>query len=122
MTDSTGSPREEYDSSDVYLVLCTVPEAEARGLVDLLLDERLVACVNFIGPVVSRYRWEGQIEESAEVLLLMKTSDAARAALRRRIADLHSYAVPEVLEFAADSGLPAYLGWVAGSCGADHGD
>lgn len=103
-------------ADSVFLVLCTVPESEADALAERLLVERLVACVNFIGPLKSRYRWEGEIEEGSEILLLMKTSGVTRSALRRRILDLHSYANPEVLEFEADSGLPAYLGWVVESC------
>lgn len=98
------------------MVLCTVPEAEARVLTDRLLEERLIACVNLVGPVTSRYRWEGAIEENTEVLLVMKTATERVAGLRERIAALHSYSVPEVLEFAADSGLSAYLDWVARAC------
>ena len=103
-------------AESVFLVLSTVPAAEAKSLADRLLDERLVACVNFLGPIASRYHWEGQIEESTEVLLLMKTTGAARTRLRERIVELHSYAVPEVLEFGAAGGLPAYLDWVAATC------
>jgi periplasmic divalent cation tolerance protein len=104
------------DDDSVFLVLCTAPENEAATLADQLLEERLAACVNLIGPMTSRYRWEGRIEEGREMLLLIKTTAGKKSALRRRIVDLHSYSVPEVLEFAVDSGLPAYLGWVADSC------
>ena len=62
--------------TQVVLVLCTVPEPEARSLVDQLLEERLVACVNMLGPVVSRYHWEGKIDEGREMVLLMKTTTA----------------------------------------------
>ena len=102
--------------TQVVLVLCTVPEPEARSLVDQLLEERLVACVNMLGPVVSRYHWEGKIDEGREMVLLMKTTTALKEQLRQRIRDLHSYTVPEVLEFEADSGLESYLDWVKGSC------
>ena len=102
--------------SRVVLVVCTVPEPEARGLVDQLLEERLIACVNMLGPVVSRYHWEGKIEEGQEMVLWMKTTTACKEQLRRRICDLHSYTVPEVLEFDVDSGLESYLDWVKGSC------
>ena len=102
--------------SILLVVLCTAPADEARVLADQLLAERLVACVNFVGPITSRYQWEGRIEEATETLLLMKTTDSARARLRQRIVALHSYSVPEVLEFGADGGLPAYLDWVAASC------
>ena len=103
-------------NTQVVLVVCSVPEKEARGLVDQLLAERLVACVNMLGPVVSRYHWEGKIEEGQEMVLLMKTTAPLKARLRRRISELHSYAVPEVLEFDVDSGLESYLDWVKGSC------
>ena len=102
--------------SDVSVVLCTVPEGEAQALADQLLNEQLIACANFVGPVRSRYRWEGKIEEGSEILLVLKTETSRFARLRDRIAELHSYDVPEVLEFRADSGLPAYLSWVAESC------
>lgn len=104
------------ESDSVFLVFCTVPESGADELARQLLEEKLVACISFIGPLRSLYRWGGKIEESGEILLLMKTSGVTRSALRRRILDLHSYSVPEILEFEADSGLPAYFGWVAESC------
>jgi len=105
-----------------WLVLCTVPEAEARPLVDRLLEERLIACANLLGPVTSRYLWEGAVEESAEVLLVLKTAAATRLALRERIVELHSYDVPEVLEFAVDGGAGPYLDWLVASCRRAEGD
>ena len=102
--------------TDVTLVVCTAPEGEVSDLVDKLLAEQLIACVNMMGPMTSRYRWEGAIEESREVLLLMKTRSDLAPELRRRIVELHSYSVPEVLEFSAASGLAAYMDWVGETC------
>lgn len=96
----------------VAVVLCTVPEGEAERLVDQLLAEHRIACANLVGPVRSRYRWEGQIEEAREVLLVMKTASAAVAGLRERIVALHSYDVPEVIELPVSGGADAYLRWV----------
>ena len=100
----------------VTLVLCTAPESEAAGLADQLLREKLVACVSLVGPVTSLYMWQGKREESREMMLLMKTEGRSAAALRARIVELHSYEVPEVLEFHADSGLEAYMDWVSKCC------
>ena len=100
----------------VSLVLCTVPESEAGSLADQLLSDKLVACVNMLGPVTSLYWWQGEREESCEILLLMKTPTSLLPKLRERIALLHSYEAPEVLEFHADSGLGTYMEWVAKSC------
>jgi periplasmic divalent cation tolerance protein len=108
--------------TDVVLVLCTAPPAEARAVVDPLLEERLIACANILGPFTSRYRWEGKIEQGEEVLLLMKTRCDTVPVLRRRIAELHSYDVPEILEVAVQGGLQAYLDWVAASCEPGAGE
>ena len=98
------------------VVLCTVPPESAREVVDALLDERLIACANMVGPVVSRYRWQGAVVESEETLLVLKTSSARTTALRERLAALHPYEVPEILELPAAGGHPAYLDWVAAMC------
>ena len=106
----------------VIVVLCTAPADRARDLADRLLEERLVACANMIGPVVSRYHWRGAIEESEETVILFKSRAALRERLRRRISELHPYEVPEVLELDADGGLEAYLAWVRESCPAPEGN
>ena len=100
----------------VTLVLCTAPESEAAALADQLLREKLVACVNLLGPVTSLYMWEGEREESREMMLVMKTEGRTASALRARIVELHTYEVPEVLEFHADSGLEGYMDWVSKCC------
>ncbi len=102
--------------SRLSVVLCTVPVAEAEPLVDRLLDARLIACANLIGPMRSRYRWEGVIETSAEMLLVLKTPLSCVPELTTRISQWHSYDVPEVLAFTADSGLETYLTWARGEC------
>lgn len=96
----------------VVVVLCTVPEGSARELVDLLLDQRLIACAQLVGPVCSRYRWQGAIEEAREILLVLKTRASCAGALREAIARAHPYRVPEVLELPVSGGLDAYLAWV----------
>ncbi len=103
--------------ASAVLVFCTVPVAEARTVVDPLLEERWIACANILGPFTSRYRWQGKIEEGEEVLLLMKTRGDLVSGLRGRIQELHSYDVPEIVEVAIQGGLQAYLDWVVDACG-----
>ncbi|MBK9129515.1 MAG: divalent-cation tolerance protein CutA [Phycisphaerales bacterium] len=100
----------------VFVVLSTAPDAEARALADALLEERLVACVNIVGGVRSRYVWKGSIEEASEALLVMKTSADRLPALRARLVALHSYEVPECLAFEVGDGHAPYLAWVLHSC------
>jgi len=103
--------------ADVVVLLCTVPPERAGDIVDALLHERLIACANFVGPVQSRYVWKGSVEQSEEVLLVMKTCRDQLSRLRQRIVELHPYDVPELLELPVDGGLEGYLDWVRGSVG-----
>lgn len=100
--------------SDVLLVLCTCPdEAVAAGLARALVEERLAACVNRLPLTASTYRWQGQVLEDAEVLLMAKTTADRFDALATRIVELHPYSVPEVIALPVERGLPAYLSWLA---------
>jgi periplasmic divalent cation tolerance protein len=85
---------------------------EAKRMARALVEERVAACVNIVGGCDSIYRWQGAVEEAAEVLLLIKTNmekiDALEAAVRR----LHSYDVPEFLILQIDGGSAAYLAWL----------
>lgn len=97
----------------VRLVLTTVPDAEtATEIARALVEERLAACVNVVPGLTSIYRWEGEIQEDTEFLLLIKTTEEAIDALQKRLEELHPYSVPEVLAFQVNSGLERYLSWV----------
>ena len=99
----------------VSIMLCTAPEDEARSLSDRLLEQRLVACVNLVGPIESRYRWEGAIEVGRETLMVIKTASERTAEVRDRLLEWHSYDTPEVLELGVASGAARYLDWVLAS-------
>ena len=100
----------------VSVVLCTVPQERAEALVDVLLEQRLIACANLIGPMRSRYRWQGRIESAEEVLLVMKAPTQRFEELRDAIVREHGYSVPEILALPVESGLDAYLAWVHAEC------
>jgi len=90
-------------------------EDEAAAIARALVEERLAACVNLITPVRSIYRWRGAIEESRECLLLIKTSARHYAKLEKRVKQLHSYEVPEVIAAPLTHGSADYLKWIAES-------
>ena len=85
---------------------------QAKGIARALVNERLAACVNVVPGVASIYSWEGKLEESREVLLVIKSRRALSARLTSRVRELHSYSVPEVVTVPIASGNPAYLAWV----------
>jgi periplasmic divalent cation tolerance protein len=102
----------------VSVVLVSVPDAEAgRRLARTLLEERLVACANLVPGVTSLYRWEGEVQEDDEVLLVMKTGSGLVPQLSARIPELHPYELPEVLALGVTDGLPAYCRWVLDETG-----
>ena len=100
--------------NEFVVVLVTTGSAEeAERLGRTLVEERLVACANVIGPIRSIYRWEGAVEEAAEHLLLLKARAADAGPLADRVRVLHSYDVPEVLALPVCAGSEAYLAWLA---------
>jgi periplasmic divalent cation tolerance protein len=107
MLDQTDSAR---------IVLSTAGSAEeAAGIAHELVVRRLAACVSRLPGLVSVYRWQGAVEEAAEVLLLIKTSAERLPALEAALRELHSYEVPEFLVLPVEAGSSAYLGWLFSS-------
>lgn len=99
--------------SQARIVLSTVGrEEEARSIARHLVEERLAACVNIVGPIRSLYRWRDAVEEEPEFLLLIKTRASLLRRLERRLTELHSYEVPEMLALVPGGGSPAYLAWL----------
>ena len=99
--------------TDAVVVYVTAPSTEeARSLARALVDERLAACVNLL-PVQSIYRWQGQVEDAAETLLVIKTRQARLDALAARVRALHSYTVPEIIALPVVGGSPPDLQWIA---------
>lgn len=97
----------------VLLLLCTCPDdAAAAALARALVEARLAACVNRVPAVASTYRWQGQLVEETEALLLIKTTAARYPELAAKILELHPYSIPELIALPVDQGLPEYLGWV----------
>jgi periplasmic divalent cation tolerance protein len=86
-------------------------EAQAATIAHALVAEGLASCVNLIGGVRSIYRWRGTVEDQREWLLL-KTQTHLYAKVERRVKDLHSYEVPEVIAMRIVGGARDYLAWL----------
>jgi periplasmic divalent cation tolerance protein len=95
------------------VVLSTAPDPDvADGLARALIEERLAACVTQVPGIKSLYRWQGVVEEAEEVLLVIKTHAGRAPDLTRRLAELHPYAVPEILVLPVAAGFRGYLDWI----------
>lgn len=105
------------DASAASIVFTTVGSVEdARSLARLLVERRVAACVQML-PIRSVYRWDGDVQEDDEVLLLVKAPSASLAEIEDVITGHHPYDVPELLHVGMDGGLPAYLRWLVESTG-----
>lgn len=99
--------------ADYVQVLTTCgSEEEAGWLARLLVERRLTACVQVVGPITSRYRWQGEIEEEREWQCLAKTTRAAYDAVEAAIREVHSYDEPEIIATSIVAGSPGYLAWI----------
>lgn len=98
----------------VLIVYTTFPdEASAREAAAALVENRLAACASILPGVKSVYRWQGKIEESDEVLLMIKTTRDAYPQLEPVLKACHPYELPEIIAVRAEAGLSGYLEWVA---------
>ena len=87
-------------------------EEEAVRIAGKLIDAHLAACVNLIPKIRSFYRWRGKLEDSAEWMLIIKTSRPCFEPLRTVLEAAHSYELPEVLVLPVLDGSPNYLAWI----------
>src|SRR5438105_6553588 len=99
--------------TDKIVVFSTCETAEqASSLARHLVERRLAACVNIISGVHSVYRWKGEIEDSAEHLLVIKSRRELFDSLRAELQKMHSYEVPEVIALPVVDGSESYLAWL----------
>jgi len=98
---------------DARIVFVTHPEKGAREFARRLVEQRVAACCNLV-PVVSVYRWRGELEEDGEVLLIVKTLEARLSELQAILDEHHPYDVPELVAWTPDHVSAPYLAWLAG--------
>jgi periplasmic divalent cation tolerance protein len=97
----------------IQIVTTTASQDNAKKIAQALLEQRLAACVQMVGPVKSMYRWKGQIESAAEWQCWIKTRQAKYEAVAEVICRLHTYEVPEILALPILEGSKPYLDWLA---------
>ena len=90
----------------------TQTKADAQAIANALVEKRLAACVQIVGPITSTYRWHGEIETAEEWLCLIKSREDLYEQLEQAILETHPYDVPEILAVPVVSGNKRYLEWL----------
>jgi periplasmic divalent cation tolerance protein len=107
-------------SDDAIVVFMTAANGEeASRLAEMLVGAHLAACVQILTEIESVYRWQGKIERSSEVLLLVKTTRDKFDELEREVRALHSYDTPEIVAVPIVAGSAPYLEWLVKSAASN---
>ena len=98
----------------ILLVYCTVAnQDEAKSIANILIEKKLAACCNIMPSIHSIYCWnEGEVEESEESLMMIKTTQKRYDQLEKEIKMIHSYSVPEIIATKLETGSSAYIDWI----------
>lgn len=90
----------------------TANQEEAQKIANILIKEHIAACVNIVPMVISVYEWENSIQNDNEALMIIKTSEEKVQIATKKILELHSYSLPEVIAIDAKEGNSEYINWV----------
>jgi periplasmic divalent cation tolerance protein len=99
------------------LYVTTASLVEAKQIARTLVEERLAACANILDPMTSIYRWEGELRQDRETVLLLKTPPGLITQATARIKSLHSYKCPCIVAWRSAGGNEEYLKWVQAETG-----
>lgn len=100
------------DMTCYFVYITTSEKEEARKIGQALVDDKLAACANIVDGMESIYRWDGNIVQDNETVLIAKTTGAKLEALEARVKALHSYDVPCIVAMPIGFGSPEYLDWI----------
>jgi periplasmic divalent cation tolerance protein len=102
--------------TDARQVTTTLPDREAAHRIGRrLVEERLAACAQVVGPVSSVYWWQGDVESAGEWYCHLKTVASRVNEVIARIRELHPYDTPEIVAVPVSEGDAGYLRWIADS-------
>jgi periplasmic divalent cation tolerance protein len=99
----------------IIVFVTTASKQEAEKIAQHLLNDKLIACANIVGPVTSLYRWMEKVDRAEEFLVLMKSRRGLFERLTEAVKTMHSYEVPEILALPMVEGSKDYFDWL-GSC------
>src|ERR1700674_2749628 len=103
----------------IVVFVTTANSEEAAQLAEMLVAERVAACVQILPEMVSVYRWQGKIERQKEVLVIAKTTKSKFEELEAKVRAIHSYETPKIVALPLTAGSRPYLEWLTSVMNAD---
>lgn len=108
---------ENIKKNKIIVILCTLPDDKliASKLTQILLHDKLAACISIIYKIRSFYYWENQIKHENEIQLFIKTKYCLKNKIFNTIKKIHPYKIPELLILPVLNGEKHYLSWIKSS-------
>jgi periplasmic divalent cation tolerance protein len=113
----SGKNNPSFDHKAVIVFITTGSTDEAKKIGKLLVEDGLAACCTIIQPVESIFKWKDAIHVEQETLIISKTREELFSALEKRVKQLHSYEVPEIIAIPITQGSKSYLDWIVKETG-----
>jgi len=102
--------------SYIVILITAKDKKEASKIARGLLEAKLIACANIVDGVESLFWWQGRIDSSKEVLLVLKTKQNLFKKVTAKVKSLHSFQIPEIIALPIIKGSEEYLNWLNTSC------
>ena len=99
--------------SYIQITITTETKEQAENIAQHLVEAKLAACVQIVGPITSIYRWKGKVENAQEWLCLIKTQDYLYNKVEAAIKSHHPYETPEIIAIQIVKGSKEYLQWIS---------
>jgi periplasmic divalent cation tolerance protein len=107
--------------NNAIMLFCTTPSSEvSEQISNYLISEHLAACCNIISGIKSIYRWQGNVENDKEDLIIIKTSNEKYNSVEKAIKNLHPYDIPEIIYCSIEGGSIEYLNWISQNTQVKH--
>ena len=105
--------QQNFTANNFSIIFITVPKLEeARSIAKTLVEEKLAACISIIPEIISTYRWQGTVYEHSEARLQIKTKSALFSEVAKRVKQLHSATLPEIVSVNIEQSTDEYLDWM----------
>jgi periplasmic divalent cation tolerance protein len=99
--------------AEFIIIFITAPsKKEARRIISVLINKKLIACGNILEGVDSNFIWKGKLDKARELLIILKTRRNLFKRIVSEVEKVHSYEVPEIIAMPIIDGSKEYLKWI----------